>query len=599
MASAFKPYEGDKPFVFVSYSHQNSDEVLPILQKLHDRGLRLWYDSGITPGSEWAEEIGNHILGCGLFLLFMSPEASESHNVKSEITMALEEKKPLMNVYLCDTTLPVGLRLQLGNFQHISYSSSLEDDGFGRFTDRLFESVIKKEQGVLGPPPNPLIAAMENISKQLSVREEIELVGADDDYSSDDSDDGSGVTESPDEAAETIETIETDDAGAADGTGEISGTGKPDGTGEIDGTGKPDGTGDSGDAVESGGAKETVASIGQSALPSFVHPEDIEPPIPEDRLDPDGGDILTIIQRQQIKRAQPAIDAELPDILETAAPDEPAFAGEPTFAGEPAVAVMPPVAEERVIAENPAVTEELVPVPLPVRARRRKQSAASRLRDSKRCVTGSAIVFVAALIVCLIVLMRDATDVGALNLRDNPILLPIFVAAAIYVFPGIVDATMRFWSLYKAVFVRVNAYLWKRIPRLWSYWQTLAPALALLLASAAFTVFAIVFGPVLYIAVVGYTGFCTGVYRICMSIRALWLHSMEIDYETNLYRTKLMLVLVQATFSICFMLLLFGYANKPIFFSPEGSFFRTLDVAVGIAVIPAAIVVFAITSLFG
>jgi hypothetical protein len=172
------------------------------------------------------------------------------------------------------------------------------------------------------------------------------------------------------------------------------------------------------------------------------------------------------------------------------------------------------------------------------------------------------------------------------------------LAAAVYVFPGFVFATRRYWRAYKRLFVRVNSILWKKIPRLWSYWRTLAPALALLLVSAAFTVVAIGFGPILYIVVVGYTGFCSGVYRICMSIRTLWVNAKEIDYDTNLYRSRLMMSMIQITFSICFLLLLFGYASKPILFESEGILYRTLDVAIGIGIVPAAVLAFVVTSLF-
>ena len=141
----FKPYEGNEPFIFISYSHRNSDMVFPIIQKLHERGLRVWYDRGIDPGSEWPEEIANHLIGCGLFLLFMSPEAAESHNVRREITMAVDRKKPLMNVYLKETELQPGLQLQLNLIQYVSYSPK---EDFEEFIDRLKGILVKKAPGI-------------------------------------------------------------------------------------------------------------------------------------------------------------------------------------------------------------------------------------------------------------------------------------------------------------------------------------------------------------------------------------------------------------------------------------------------------------------
>ncbi|MDR2532187.1 MAG: toll/interleukin-1 receptor domain-containing protein [Oscillospiraceae bacterium] len=150
----FKPYEGNEPFIFISYSHKNNADVFPILQRLHDCGLRIWYDRGIDPGSEWPEEIATHLLGCGLFLLFMSPDAAESHNVRREITMAVDRQKPLMNVFLKETELQPGLQLQLNLIQYISYNT--DGETFDEFIERLAGILLKKAPDVAGdyvPPP--------------------------------------------------------------------------------------------------------------------------------------------------------------------------------------------------------------------------------------------------------------------------------------------------------------------------------------------------------------------------------------------------------------------------------------------------------------
>lgn len=40
----FKPYEGDKPYIFISYAHADNDAVLPIVSDMHSRGYNIWYD---------------------------------------------------------------------------------------------------------------------------------------------------------------------------------------------------------------------------------------------------------------------------------------------------------------------------------------------------------------------------------------------------------------------------------------------------------------------------------------------------------------------------------------------------------------------------
>lgn len=95
-------------------------EVFRILAKLSADRFRVWYDEGIEPGSEWPEEVGRALAGCRQFLVFMSPEAIESRNVRNEINLALSENKPIMVVYLQPTPLSEGMKLQIGTVQFLN-----------------------------------------------------------------------------------------------------------------------------------------------------------------------------------------------------------------------------------------------------------------------------------------------------------------------------------------------------------------------------------------------------------------------------------------------------------------------------------------------
>ena len=59
MDRPFPAYKGDDPYVFVCYSHADSDLVYPELMWLKKRSCNIWYDEGITPGEEWTEELGS------------------------------------------------------------------------------------------------------------------------------------------------------------------------------------------------------------------------------------------------------------------------------------------------------------------------------------------------------------------------------------------------------------------------------------------------------------------------------------------------------------------------------------------------------------
>ena len=46
----FEAYDGDGPFIFVSYKHVDWKLVYPVIEKLHDAGFNIWYDASLTKG---------------------------------------------------------------------------------------------------------------------------------------------------------------------------------------------------------------------------------------------------------------------------------------------------------------------------------------------------------------------------------------------------------------------------------------------------------------------------------------------------------------------------------------------------------------------
>ena len=112
-------YEGNEKYIFVSYAHKDAPIVLPIVETLGKEGFRVWYDSGIEAGTEWPEYIEDHLARAEVVLIFMSPSAVDSRNCRNEINFALELKKEVLVVYLEQTTLLKGMRLQLNSSQSL------------------------------------------------------------------------------------------------------------------------------------------------------------------------------------------------------------------------------------------------------------------------------------------------------------------------------------------------------------------------------------------------------------------------------------------------------------------------------------------------
>lgn len=125
-------YEGEKNYIFISYAHKDAPKVLPIIDVLNERGFRVWYDAGIEAGTEWPEYIEEHLKKAAVVLAFMTPNAVASKNCRNEINFALELDKDILVVYLEDTSLQKGMRLQLNSTQSLFRKNHFSGETFIR-----------------------------------------------------------------------------------------------------------------------------------------------------------------------------------------------------------------------------------------------------------------------------------------------------------------------------------------------------------------------------------------------------------------------------------------------------------------------------------
>lgn len=129
MKPPFEAYSGSGAFIFVCYSHKDSDLVYPDLLWLRDQGLNIWYDEGISPGEEWPDRIAWAIEYADKILFYVSPHSAQSRVCRDEVRLACTEGKSIVTVLLEPTELVGGLGLTLGSSQAIVKDSyrTLED----------------------------------------------------------------------------------------------------------------------------------------------------------------------------------------------------------------------------------------------------------------------------------------------------------------------------------------------------------------------------------------------------------------------------------------------------------------------------------------
>nr|MCR4721167.1 TIR domain-containing protein [Lachnospiraceae bacterium] len=116
-------YKGNEKYIFVSYAHKDSDDVLPLIEALQSASYRVWYDEGIDPGTDWAGVIGTNIEKAGIVLFCASSKSVKRDNVKREIVFAHEKGIKILTVTIGNVAFPADLEKILFVNQTVSLRS--------------------------------------------------------------------------------------------------------------------------------------------------------------------------------------------------------------------------------------------------------------------------------------------------------------------------------------------------------------------------------------------------------------------------------------------------------------------------------------------
>ncbi|MBE6552539.1 MAG: TIR domain-containing protein [Ruminococcaceae bacterium] len=139
-------YNGNEPYIFISYAHKDNNTVYPVIDRMQRDGYRVWFDEGIDPGTEWDETIAEKIDGCGYFVAFISNNYIDSANCKDELKYARDLGKKSVLIYLEDVILTKGMAMRMNRIQSIFkhkyddeeefYRKFYTSDGIDAFTSK-------------------------------------------------------------------------------------------------------------------------------------------------------------------------------------------------------------------------------------------------------------------------------------------------------------------------------------------------------------------------------------------------------------------------------------------------------------------------------
>ncbi len=96
-------YQGNKPYIFISYSHKDNNIAFPIINKLQTDGYNVWFDEGIEAGAVWSKEIADHIDKCSEFIAIISKNYFNSTNCCDELHYVRNlDKDNIIIIYTSD-----------------------------------------------------------------------------------------------------------------------------------------------------------------------------------------------------------------------------------------------------------------------------------------------------------------------------------------------------------------------------------------------------------------------------------------------------------------------------------------------------------------
>ena len=123
-------YTGNEPYIFISYSHKDTDKVIPIIERLSKDSYRVWYDEGIPTTSRFNNVIAERIDRCEFMMLFISDNYIDSVYCNSELNFAEQEKKKLICIYENGVKLDPRFKMLKASLQGVEVSDVYDDNFF-------------------------------------------------------------------------------------------------------------------------------------------------------------------------------------------------------------------------------------------------------------------------------------------------------------------------------------------------------------------------------------------------------------------------------------------------------------------------------------
>ncbi|NCA80056.1 MAG: toll/interleukin-1 receptor domain-containing protein [Sphingobacteriia bacterium] len=123
-------YDGKEPYAFISYSHKDTHFVSLLARFLQKLGYRIWCDTGIKKGANYANVIHDKIHDCELFICVISAASQKSYYCTNELSLALDYNQKILPIHIDEGLISPGFLLQIHHIQMLSQSNNQTDRSF-------------------------------------------------------------------------------------------------------------------------------------------------------------------------------------------------------------------------------------------------------------------------------------------------------------------------------------------------------------------------------------------------------------------------------------------------------------------------------------
>lgn len=105
--------------LFISYAHDDLEQVTELAEELHARGHETWFGEKLMPGDDWQSDLRRAIENSDALVYALSPQSAAKEWCRWESAQAVALGKPIIPVLLQETP---GIPDTLGGFKVPDFS---------------------------------------------------------------------------------------------------------------------------------------------------------------------------------------------------------------------------------------------------------------------------------------------------------------------------------------------------------------------------------------------------------------------------------------------------------------------------------------------